>query len=168
MCYIKAFSNSPHRLSSHYRWGSELVTYLYFSGFLLLHLCSLAESRHFLFPVAGCRQGKPASSSWNSPSPKGSQGQTGQPECSKHSRWAVYRKLTASLLYSASIKGNSAEDFLEGVMKPTHTLTAPTSTPFHSQTETSCTNAHGQTKIYTHGLSSQPSTATSLIMGLEV
>lgn len=65
-------------------------------------------------------RGKPTSSSWNSPSPKGSQDQVDQPELSRHSLQAVYRKCIVSLLYSVSIKGNSTEDFLQGVMQPTH------------------------------------------------
>lgn len=59
-----------------------------------------------------------------------SQKRADQPELGRHSLQAVYRKCTASLLYSVSIKGNSAEDFLEGVMKPIHT------TAFHSLRKT--------------------------------
>ncbi|MEQ2228657.1 hypothetical protein ILYODFUR_011047 [Ilyodon furcidens] len=46
--------------------------------------------------------------------------QPDQPECSKNSRQAVYRKWTTSLLCSTSIKGYSEEDFLEGVRELVH------------------------------------------------
>ncbi len=135
---------------------------------LFLILRSLAASGHFLFPVADRHQGKPTSSSWNSPSPRGSEDRAGQPERSKHSRRAVYRKWTASLLYSASIKGNSAENFLEGVMKLTHTHThthTHTLLPFHSLTQKhtarhkvhctlcACTHTHTHThSVWAHCL----------------
>lgn len=105
----------------------KYVISLYTAYFLFLIYSRSPE--HFL--LHGCHQGKPTSSSWKSPSPRGSQDQVGQPELSRHSLQAVYRKCTASLLYSASIKGNSTEDFLEGVMKPTHIHTLLSSIHSH-------------------------------------
>lgn len=107
-------------LSSHHCHVSESVTALhdFYSSFSAL---SLYQSTFYSLWLATVK-GKPTSSSWNFPEhQKGSQERAFQPEHCKHTRRAVYRKWTASLLYLASIKGNSAEDFLEGVMKLTHT-----------------------------------------------
>lgn len=84
--------------------------------FLFLIPHSLTTSGYFLFSGVGCDQGKPTSSSWNSLSHKGSQDHSSQPESGERGRQDVYRKWTTSLLYSASIKGNSVEYFLEGVI----------------------------------------------------
>lgn len=93
--------------------------------------------------------------------PRGPEGHTasaGQPARSKHSRRAVYRKWTVSLLYSASIKGNSAEDFLEGVMKcarkssthmKTHTYHPPPCPFIHMDTNTHIIYIHTYTHLTT-------------------
>lgn len=108
--------------------------------FLFLIPHSLTTSGYFLFSVVGCDQGKPTSSSWNSLSHKGSQDHSSQPESGERGRQDVYRKWTTSLLYSASIKGNSVEYFLEGVIMSdgrsdetmhTHSFLPPS---FHSVT----------------------------------
>lgn len=114
--------------------------------FLFLIPHSLTTSGYFLFSVVGCDQGKPTSSSWNSLSHKGSQDHSSQPESGERSQQDVYRKWTTSLLYSASIKGNSVEYFLEGVImsdgrsdEAMHTHTAFFHLPFiqwHKYAET--------------------------------
>lgn len=124
--------------------------------------------------MVGQCQGKPTSSSWNFPSHGGSQDCASQPERHKHSHRAVYRKQTASLLYLASIKGNSAENFLEGVMRLTHTQkhTLPTSTPIHSLTQKHKTHTVRRDSIYTciciNTLRELTTTVTPLFVGLAV
>lgn len=75
--------------------------------------------QYFLSPEAGSCHGKP----------KGSQDQADQSANGHHSRLAVYRKRTTSLLCSTSIKGHSVDNFLEGVMELTHTYRAPQHKP---------------------------------------
>lgn len=91
-------------------------------AFLVLFLFSFAASEHFLFPVACHHHGKPTSSSWNSPSSRGSKARGPTNQCTAN---AAAKLFTGSgrqgLLCSASIKGNSAEDFLVEVMRPTIT-----------------------------------------------
>lgn len=92
--------------------------------------CSLLQHRNTFYSPPACRRhGKPTSSSWNSPGPRGSQDLVGSGrgggvtnQCTANGEAELFTGSgRRSLLCSASIKGNSAEDFLVGVMRPTIT-----------------------------------------------
>ncbi|XP_055361692.1 uncharacterized protein LOC129603595 [Betta splendens] len=78
------------------------------------------QQRTFYSLWLGNAKGNPLPHPGTSPAAEVHRARSSQPARHKHRRRAVYRKQTASLLCLASIKGNSAEDFLEGVMRLTH------------------------------------------------